>query len=97
MKSQVVKRSVVIGGRKTSISIEDLFWRSLKEIAKDKSQTLSQLVGSIKSGRSENANLSSAIRVYILSDLRARIAAAVEAGVGPVAGQAWHAQHRATP
>jgi predicted DNA-binding ribbon-helix-helix protein len=89
MKSQVVKRSVVIGGRKTSISIEDLFWRSLKEIAKEQGQTLSQLVGMIKANRSENSNLSSAIRVFILSHLRDR-ASVRQGGDAPTARPDWN-------
>ena len=73
MKSPVIKRSIVIDGTKTSISIEDAFWRSLKEIASDKAMTISALVSSIKAARTANSNLSSAIRVYILADLRAQI------------------------
>jgi predicted DNA-binding ribbon-helix-helix protein len=73
MKSTVIKRSVVIDGYKTSISIEDAFWRSLKEIADEKAMTLSRLVSTIKSDRTQNSNLSSAIRVYILSEIRSRL------------------------
>ncbi len=92
MKSQVVKRSVVIDGRKTSISIEDLFWRTLKEIAKDRAQTLSQLVGHIRTNRTENSNLSSAIRVFILSHVRDRLAAEAET---PAPSRDWRAQEHA--
>jgi predicted DNA-binding ribbon-helix-helix protein len=73
MSSSVIKRSIVIDGTKTSISIEDAFWRSLKEIAGEKRMTLSDLVSSIKSSRTANSNLSSAIRVFILSDVRTRL------------------------
>src|SRR5205085_7114801 len=47
MQSAVVKRSIVISGHKTSVSLEDAFWRGLKEIATSRRLTLSDLVGSI--------------------------------------------------
>jgi len=64
-KSAVVKRSVVIGGHKTSVSLEDAFWGRLKIIAASQSGTLSKLVSEIDERR-ENSNLSSAIRVFVL-------------------------------
>jgi predicted DNA-binding ribbon-helix-helix protein len=47
MESPVVKRSIVLAGHKTSVSLEDAFWEGLKEIAKTQRKTLSVLVGSI--------------------------------------------------
>ena len=47
MKSSVVKRSVVIDGHKTSVSLEDAFWSGLKEIARAQHATLSNMVKSI--------------------------------------------------
>lgn len=73
MKSQVVKRSIVIDGRKTSISIEDKFWIALKDLAKERGNSLSTMVSQIKVGREANSNLSSAIRVFIVRHLRSRI------------------------
>ena len=70
MKSPVVKRSVVINGHKTSVSLEDAFWRELKEIAQTDGLTLSSQVGAIDQGR-EYGNLSSAIRIFVLSRARA--------------------------
>ena len=64
-KSAVVKRSVVIGGHKTSVSLEDAFWGRLKKMAAAQSGTLSQLIAEIDETR-QNGNLSSAIRVYVL-------------------------------
>jgi predicted DNA-binding ribbon-helix-helix protein len=64
-KSQVMKRSVVVGGHKTSISLEEPFWKGLKEIASKRRQSLSVLVGSIDAERSFG-NLSSAIRMFVL-------------------------------
>jgi predicted DNA-binding ribbon-helix-helix protein len=65
MKSSVVKRSIVIGGHKTSVSLEDAFWSDLKEIASSQSVTLSELVGAIDATRQQD-NLSSAIRLFVL-------------------------------
>lgn len=69
MKSQVIKRSIVIAGHKTSVSLEDAFWRGLKEIARERDITLSELVASIDSDR-QHGNLSSAIRLFVLDHYR---------------------------
>lgn len=71
MKSPVVKRSIVIAGHKTSVSLEDAFWKGLKEIAANRDMTLSDLVASIDSDR-RHGNLSSAIRLFVLDHYRAR-------------------------
>lgn len=71
MRSPVVKRSVVIAGHKTSVSLEDAFWRGLKEIAVLQGQTLSDLVADIDQNR-DLGNLSSAIRLYVLEYYRER-------------------------
>jgi predicted DNA-binding ribbon-helix-helix protein len=65
MKSLVLKRSIVIAGHKTSVSLEDAFWKGLKEIAGARNTTLSDLISSIDAERKQ-ANLSSAIRLFIL-------------------------------
>jgi predicted DNA-binding ribbon-helix-helix protein len=65
LKSQVLKRTIILNGRKTSISLEEAFWTSLKEIAATKNLRASILVEAI-SGKSETSNLSSAIRLYVL-------------------------------
>ena len=69
MKSQIVKRSIVIAGHKTSVSLEDAFWISLKEIAKGRKMTLSDLVASIDIDR-RHGNLSSTIRLLVLDHYR---------------------------
>lgn len=71
MKSPVVKRSIVIAGHKTSVSLEDAFWRGLKDIATSRRVTLSDLVGSIDSEH-KHGNLSSAIRLFVLNHYQAR-------------------------
>lgn len=70
MKSPVIKRSIVIAGHKTSVSLEDGFWLGLKEIATGRKQTLSELVASIDTRRA-GGNLSSAIRLFVLEYYRA--------------------------
>jgi predicted DNA-binding ribbon-helix-helix protein len=74
MKSLVVKRSIVIAGHKTSVSLEDAFWTGLKEIAGARNATLSELVATIDTER-ELGNLSSAIRLFVLGFYRNRITA----------------------
>jgi predicted DNA-binding ribbon-helix-helix protein len=69
LKSLVAKRSVIIGGQKTSVSLEDPFWNDLKEIAYFQRATLSQVVEEIDRARQHN-NLSSAIRLFVLDQVR---------------------------
>lgn len=73
MKSPVVKRSIVIAGHKTSVSLEDAFWSGLKDIAASRNVTLSDLVGSIDADRRQG-NLSSAIRLFVLDYYRSQLA-----------------------
>ena len=77
MRSPIVKRSIVISGRKTSVSLEDAFWRGLKEIAYWRRATLSDMVTEIDRTR-QQTNLSSAIRLYVLERLRRPAATSVE-------------------
>ena len=70
MKSPIVKRSIVIGGHKTSVSLEDAFWQGLKEIAQVQRSTLSNTVAEIDRSRLQS-NLSSAIRLFVLDRVRA--------------------------
>jgi predicted DNA-binding ribbon-helix-helix protein len=72
MKSSVVKRSIIITGHKTSVSLEDAFWKGLKEIAGGRNLTVSEMAAIIDSGRA-HANLSSAIRLFVLDHYRALI------------------------
>ena len=66
--SPVVKRSIVISGHKTSVSPEDPFWKTLKEIAGAQDSTLSELVAYVDAQRLEarQTNLSSALRLFVL-------------------------------
>ncbi|CAM5764781.1 aryl-sulfate sulfotransferase [Labrys miyagiensis] len=69
MKSKVVKRSIVIAGHKTSVSLEDAFWDALKELAAKRDLTLSDVVAEIDATRAQG-NLSSAIRLFVLENVR---------------------------
>jgi predicted DNA-binding ribbon-helix-helix protein len=84
MKSPVVKRSIVIAGHKTSISLEDAFWKALKDIAIARRATLSDLVASIDQER-QHGNLSSAIRLFVLDHYQAKCL-----GQGAVVGSPVH-------
>jgi predicted DNA-binding ribbon-helix-helix protein len=81
MKSLVVKRSIVIAGHKTSVSLEDAFWTGLKEIAHGQHITLSNMVGEIDTQRRQG-NLSSAIRLFVLDRVRAHGPEISQARVG---------------
>ena len=75
----VVKRSVVVGGHKTSVSLEDAFWTSLKDIATRRGLTLSTQIDAIDRTR-RTANLSSAIRLFVLDHFRTRAVTSVFIG-----------------
>jgi len=89
MKSTIVKRSIVVAGHKTSVSLEDAFWRGLKEVAGERHMTLSELVGSIDSGR-QHGNLSSAIRLFVLNHYRSELEGDISAR--PATGDLMAAQ-----
>ncbi len=80
MKSPVIKRSIVIAGHKTSVSLEDAFWKGLKDIAIARHVTLSDMVASIDTERRQG-NLSSAIRLFVLDHYRG--GGRVESGEAP--------------
>lgn len=73
MPNGLAKRSVLLDGRKTSVSVEESFWIGLKELAREREMTLSELVAAIDEQRVAGANLSSAIRVYVLERVRKRL------------------------
>ena len=69
MKSLIVKRSIILRGHKTSVSLEEPFWKALKDIAINRRVTTSQLVSSIDVERNAG-NLSSAVRLFVLNHYR---------------------------
>jgi predicted DNA-binding ribbon-helix-helix protein len=61
--SEPRKRSIRISGHSTSLTLEEPFWRDLRDLAKKRGLSLNALVGQIDTGR--GGNLSSALRLYI--------------------------------
>ena len=84
MKSSVIKRSVTIAGHRTSVWVEDEFWKALHEIAEQRQETLWNLIASIDDAR-KHANLSSAIRLFVLGFYRDQYQrrAALDASISP--------------
>jgi predicted DNA-binding ribbon-helix-helix protein len=72
--SPIVKRSIAFNGQRTSISLEDAFWNTLKDIAYERRIPLSQLVARIDANRRQFANLSSGIRLFVLEFYKERVA-----------------------
>ena len=70
-----MKRSIIVGGHKTSVSLEDEFWQALREIARVRGETVSKVAASINSERCGH-NFSSAIRVFVLNYYRQGFATA---------------------
>jgi predicted DNA-binding ribbon-helix-helix protein len=82
MKSPIIKRSVVINGHKTSVSLEQPFWDIARGLAESERITVSALLRRIDEAR-QHANLSSAVRVYVLEQMRAQAARAAEMPPAP--------------
>jgi predicted DNA-binding ribbon-helix-helix protein len=92
MKSAIAKRSIVLNQHKTSISLEDDFWNCLRDIADERKMKLTTLLLQIDNERN-NANLSSAIRVFVFNEMRAQ----ATAHSGAAATQTWPAGQAAQP
>ena len=71
MKSAIIRRSIRIHGRKTSVSLENEFWNGLREIADRENTSVSVLVDRINEER-DNVNLSSAIRIFVYEHFQSR-------------------------
>ena len=76
MKPVVVKRTVIVAGQKTSVSLEHAFWRGLREIAAWQDMSLSDLIASIDTDGQDQEDVSSAIRLYVLNFYRHQLFAA---------------------
>jgi predicted DNA-binding ribbon-helix-helix protein len=74
MSARPVKRSLTLRGHRTSVSLEDAFWQSFREIAVAEGKPLNVLAAEIDEQRGIEAGLASAIRVYILQYFRDRLA-----------------------
>lgn len=78
LRSRILKRSVLVGRHRTSISIEDVFWNELRAIAQKSNVHLSQLVSRIDAER-EHSNLSSAIRLFVFEHRTGDIKSGIQA------------------
>jgi predicted DNA-binding ribbon-helix-helix protein len=67
------KRSITIEGHRTSVALEDEFWRELSAIAEERRLSLSALIAEIDRDKAEPGNLSSALRLHVLEALRRKI------------------------
>jgi predicted DNA-binding ribbon-helix-helix protein len=76
MSRSRTKRSLTIAKHRTSVSLEEAFWQALADIAAADGKSVAALVGEIDRGRSEKgspaANLSAAIRLYVLERVKGR-------------------------
>ncbi|MEM5519005.1 ribbon-helix-helix domain-containing protein [Sulfitobacter sp. AS59] len=73
MSARPIKHSVTLRGHRTSISLEDEFWNEFKEIAADLDLPINALVAQIDADRGMEAGLASAIRVFVLRNLKERL------------------------
>ncbi|MBC7144206.1 MAG: ribbon-helix-helix domain-containing protein [Thioclava marina] len=70
--SRPKKRSLTLGGHRTSVTLEDEFWRAFREIAAAKSLGINELAAEIDVARGTEAGLATAIRLYVLAYYRDR-------------------------
>jgi len=70
MSGRPVKRSLTLRGHRTSVSLEDAFWRAFREIAEDRNMPINALAAEIDEARDMDVGLASAIRVFILVHYR---------------------------
>ena len=72
MNGRPVKRSLTLRGHRTSVSLEEDFWRAFREIAEEKSIPINALAAEIDEARGVDSGLASAIRLYVLRHYRDR-------------------------
>lgn len=70
MSARPVKHSLTLKGHRTSVSLEDEFWRAFRDIAKNKGKAINELAAEIDANRGMNMGLASAIRVFVLNHYR---------------------------
>lgn len=62
-----VKHSLTLRGHRTSVSLEDEFWKAFRAIAAEKGRPINDLAAEIDEARGTEAGLASAIRLYVLA------------------------------
>jgi predicted DNA-binding ribbon-helix-helix protein len=70
MSGRPVKHSVTLKGHRTSISLEDAFWRELRRIARERSKPINALVAEVDVARGAETGLASALRVFVLEEIK---------------------------
>ncbi len=70
--SRPVKRSLTLNGHRTSVSLEDEFWRAFRALAEERGQPINALAAEIDAVRGVDTGLATAIRLYVLKELQAR-------------------------
>ena len=70
MSARPIKRSLTLRGHRTSVSLEDAFWAEFRRIAAQKNKPINALAADIDAERTPDEGLASAIRVFILNELR---------------------------
>jgi predicted DNA-binding ribbon-helix-helix protein len=70
-ENRVIRIQIWIGGRRIGLAVERPFWAALKDIAAGQGTSMSRLVAKIDSER-QNANRSSAVRLFVLDYYRDR-------------------------
>lgn len=66
------KRSLTLRGHRTSVSLEDPFWRAFRQIARDEGKPLNVLAAEIDAARGVDSGLAGAIRLFVLARLQER-------------------------
>lgn len=67
MNGRPVKRSLTLRGHRTSVSLEEAFWRAFRRIAEAEGKPVNRLAAEIDADRGVATGLASAIRVYVLN------------------------------
>lgn len=70
--SRPVKRSLTLRGHRTSVTLEDEFWRAFRDIAAEKTRPINDLAAEIDAARDLDTGLATAIRLYVLAHYRNR-------------------------
>ncbi|MCV2873261.1 ribbon-helix-helix domain-containing protein [Defluviimonas sp. WL0050] len=71
--SRPLKRSLTLNGHRTSVSLEEPFWRAFRQIAETRDQPINALAAEIDAARDAETGLATAIRLFVLNDLQARL------------------------
>ena len=71
MSGRPVKRSLTLRGHRTSVSLEDAFWDEFRRLAETRGTSVNELAAEIDAGRGVTSGLASAIRVFVLSEVKA--------------------------